>query len=64
MTTMMQILMIVTLFQMMTSETDDFEFGEPWHTKNLPFSDKYIPHAIKQVTSDDLKKIGKRSTFC
>lgn len=37
MTTMMQILMIVTLFQMTTSKTDDFEFGEPWYTKNLPF---------------------------
>lgn len=37
MTTMMQIvMMVVTLSQMTISETDDFEFGEPWHTKNLP----------------------------
>ena len=38
MMTMKQILMIVTLFKMTMSEDKDneFEFGEPWHTENLP----------------------------
>ena len=121
MMTMKQILMIVTLFQMTMSETDEFEFGEPWHTKNLPsfpliegetylvplkllskerrfdggrgtefylfgdcerlgryvsFSDYNLPQGIEQVLNneepltsheeifEDLKKIGKCTTFC
>ena len=106
---------------MCEDKDNEFDFGEPWHTENLPpfpliegetylvplkllskerrfdggrgtefylfgdcerlgryvsFSDKYIPHGIKQVTnveepltshkeiSEDLKKIGKHSNFC
>lgn len=106
---------------MSEDKDNEFEFGEPWHTKNLPpfpliegetylvplkllskerrfdggrgtefylfgdcerlgcyvsFSDYNLPQGIEQVTnveeiltshkeiSEDLKKIGKRSTFC
>lgn len=91
----------------MSEETDKFDFGEPWHTENLPpfpliegetylvplkllakerrfdggrgtefylfgdcerlgcyvsFSDKYLPHGIRQVTN--VEATVKRSTFC